>query len=82
MVSIHGPYTYAYWIWHPSSNLSIKLEGDNIIPYRFEQETGELCRPAEHRDAVVHPGRGDKDASTISDRTAQDILNGRVVREA
>jgi hypothetical protein len=38
LVSIHAPYNYASWTWHPTTDLSLLFEGDNIIPYRFEQE--------------------------------------------
>ena len=37
-VRIHVPYLSAYWIYNPTPDWSLKLEGDNILPYRFEQE--------------------------------------------
>lgn len=35
LIAIHNPYDYATWTWHPRPDLSLKLEIDNIVPYRF-----------------------------------------------
>jgi hypothetical protein len=37
-VDIHVPYTWVYWNYNPSPDWSLKFEGDNITPYRFELE--------------------------------------------
>jgi outer membrane receptor protein involved in Fe transport len=37
-VRIHVPYLWAYWVYSPTPDWSLKLEGDNIVPYRFELE--------------------------------------------
>jgi len=36
-VLIHVPYTFAFWVWNPSPDWSVKVQADNITPYRFEQ---------------------------------------------
>ena len=38
LISIHNPYDYAAWTWHPSADVSLTAGVDNMIPYRFEQE--------------------------------------------
>lgn len=37
-VRIHAPYVYVDWTYNPAPDWSLKLEGDNLVPYRFEQE--------------------------------------------
>lgn len=37
-VKIHVPYLWAYWIYNPTPDWSLKIEGDNVLPYRFELE--------------------------------------------
>ena len=36
------PYTCLYWIYNPTPDWSLKIEADNITPYRFEQRAGHL----------------------------------------
>ncbi len=38
MIGIHTPYSYLFWTWNPAPDWSLKIEADNITPYRFEQE--------------------------------------------
>ena len=37
-VRIHVPYLYASWTYNPTPDWNLQLSGDNILPYRFEQE--------------------------------------------
>ncbi len=36
-IGIHTPYTQASWVYNPTPDWSLKIEGDDITPYRFEQ---------------------------------------------
>ncbi len=38
MIGIHVPYSYLFWTYNPAPEWSIKVQGDNITPYRFELE--------------------------------------------
>jgi len=44
-VRIHVPYSWAYWIYNPAPDWSLKLEADNITPYRFELEQDHWAGP-------------------------------------
>jgi hypothetical protein len=37
-IGIHVPYTYLFWTYNPAPDWNIKIQGDNISPYRFELE--------------------------------------------
>ena len=37
-VKIHVPYLYVSWVYNPTPEWSLKIQGDNILPYRFELE--------------------------------------------
>jgi outer membrane receptor protein involved in Fe transport len=38
LITIHNPYDFFSWTWHPQPDLSLQFEVDNIVPYRFGQE--------------------------------------------
>jgi hypothetical protein len=44
-ISIHTPYTSLHWVWNPAPNLSLRIEGTNVIPYRFELEQNYFSGP-------------------------------------
>ncbi|MDB5733812.1 MAG: TonB-dependent receptor [Alphaproteobacteria bacterium] len=37
-IGIHVPYTYLFWTYNPAPDWNIKIQGDNVTPYRFELE--------------------------------------------
>ncbi|MBW8869558.1 MAG: TonB-dependent receptor, partial [Acidobacteriales bacterium] len=36
-IKIHAPYLNLNWTWNPSPDLALRIEANNVIPYRFEQ---------------------------------------------
>jgi hypothetical protein len=37
-IGIHVPYTYLFWTYNPAPDWNLKIEADNVTPYRFELE--------------------------------------------
>lgn len=37
-IGIHTPYTYLFWTYNPAPDWNLKVQADNITPYRFELE--------------------------------------------
>ena len=35
---VHTPYSYFFWTYNPAPDWNIKIQGDNLTPYRFELE--------------------------------------------
>jgi hypothetical protein len=44
-IVIHAPYLNLNWTWNPAPDLALKIEGDNVIPYRFEQRQNNFAGP-------------------------------------
>jgi hypothetical protein len=49
-IKIHAPYLNLYWTWNPRPDLALKVQVDNVIPYRFEQRQDIFGGP---RDAAA-----------------------------
>jgi hypothetical protein len=44
-IVIHAPYLNLNWTWNPAPDLALKIETDNVIPYRFEQRQDNFAGP-------------------------------------
>ena len=75
LVTIHNPYDYFSWTWHAAPDLSLQFEVDNIVPYRFEQETDQLRRATRYRRDFLDPGRLRRHPAQVICATPEDILS-------
>jgi outer membrane receptor protein involved in Fe transport len=44
-IKIHAPFLNLNWTWNPRPDLTLKIEADNVIPYRFEQRQDQFAGP-------------------------------------
>jgi len=44
-IRIHVPYSWVYWIYNPAPDWSLKVQADNITPYRFELQQDIFAGP-------------------------------------
>jgi hypothetical protein len=51
-IRIHTPYLALHWIWNPTPDLSLRIQGDNVVPYRFEQEQDYFAGPRDRASLI------------------------------
>jgi hypothetical protein len=44
-IRIHAPYLDLHWTWNPATDLSLRFEANNAIPYRFELKQNNYAGP-------------------------------------
>jgi len=51
-VRIHAPYVAFHWIWNPTPGLSLRVQADNVLPYRFELEQDNFAGPRDRASLI------------------------------
>jgi hypothetical protein len=49
-IKIHAPFLNLNWTWNPRPDLALKIQAENVLPYRFEQRQDIFAGP---RDAAA-----------------------------